>query len=696
VAVAADSGGAKLQSGGCSYLLVYSREDRGHEPSILGEFVMFVRCSTAPRREVTRGIERDLCRPVTKSSALIRLIPCIGVLLSFLGAAPSELWGQVLTQPANSVRSVNARPNLASGISKASAGDTVASAASPPSKPQTESSIEGAQDSEVFGEEYCPEEDDAWGGEEGDSEEVVGQSESAEGEPITRAPAPLVVLAGNGSSLRLTSGDARAAWTPVEYQKLLMQCELPDGLEATAYEFFVDGHRFSGVRDEAFESLDCPPLGRHLIQARYLHPELGWSRISAPVRFEVLAPRKPVIIAASDAREVAGPLISGGKVAITSGQVMLRLAVLSQATRIHAYLDGQYIGAFNVRDPQDCVVKFPIDGYATAGDHVITLRQAPAADACDLASAYSAPLRIHYFKQSAGVMRKTRELPQAASGAQTATTGEAHGNPTLATRREYPRRSSRIDGKSFVQIAGNAILASPPTDSQARHASTSRSITDPTMNVFAISTQPAEKTAADSNTPLPASPSATPNETKCPKPNQESLSAQHGQQQVGNQGSVHTFAAVARFPLRDYSLRGDVIERDGLMIYEGMTLAINPDGRYEVRFRTTTPPLPATLRLQFALKLNDREWHTLTLPPVKVLCEDERTHASRNLGSLRRTSNESGVDTTLDSDTQVFRLEGDFPVLNAQRATGWVGEVRRDGSVRFGYDPAKAAIQYVQ
>lgn len=664
---------------------------------------MFVRCSTVPRRDVTRRIESSLLilsiRFFVKRTNAWAI--CAAAVFVALGSLLNTNRVDAQDRPVPEGDVSNERP-LKEAPKLAPPKQGVAEEL-PLQHLKPEATRSGApmlmapplEDGELVVGDECPEEEMLTG----NGDPTIGSDELAPSVgsfPIQRAPAPLVVLAGKGFSLRLTSGDARAAWTPVDYQKLLMLCELPDGLNATAYEFFVDGHRFSGVRDEASESLDCPPLGRHLIQARYLHPELGWSRISAPVRFEVLAPRKPVIIAASDAREVAGPLISGGKVAITSGQVMLRLAVLSQATRIHAYLDGQYIGAFNVRNPQDCVVKFPIDGYATAGDHVITLRQAPAADACDLASAHSAPLRIHYFKRSAGVMGKTRELPQAASGAQTAATGEANGSPTLATRKENSRSGSRIDGESFVQIAGNAILASPPTDSQARHASTSRSITDPTMNVFAISTQAEEKPAANSNTPPPASPSAAPNESEGPKPNQDSLSAQHGQQQVGNQGSVHTFAAVARFPLRDYSLRGDVIERDGLMIYEGMTLAINPDGRYEVRFRTTTPALPATLRLQFAIKLNDREWHTLTLPPVKVLCEDERTHASRNLSSLRRTSNESGVDATLDSDTQVFRLEGDFPVLNAQRATGWVGEVRRDGSVRFGYDPAKAAIQYVQ
>ncbi|MDX1925521.1 MAG: hypothetical protein SFV81_03325, partial [Pirellulaceae bacterium] len=78
------------------------------------------------------------------------------------------------------------------------------------------------------------------------------------------------------------------------------------------------------------------------------------------------------------------------------------------------------------------------------------------------------------------------------------------------------------------------------------------------------------------------------------------------------------FAAAAHFPLREFGLRGESLERDGIIIYEDMAFHFDREGNYEVHFRSSQPKMPATMRLQFQIQPHrDSPWYTITLAPIE-------------------------------------------------------------------------------
>ncbi len=55
------------------------------------------------------------------------------------------------------------------------------------------------------------------------------------------------------------------------------------------------------------------------------------------------------------------------------------------------------------------------------------------------------------------------------------------------------------------------------------------------------------------------------------------------------------------FPNAEYGDGGPRIDRDGLIIEEGMFVQANADGRYEIRFVVRAPRIPVSLRLQLTI-----------------------------------------------------------------------------------------------
>lgn len=83
----------------------------------------------------------------------------------------------------------------------------------------------------------------------------------------------------------------------------------------------------------------------------------------------------------------------------------------------------------------------------------------------------------------------------------------------------------------------------------------------------------------------------------------------------------HSFHRAARFPLPRSGQCGEPADTDGLVIYEGMRLTVNPDtGVYDLTFTATAPPTPVTLRLQleFSHPSIQEESVRLTLPPIEI------------------------------------------------------------------------------
>lgn len=154
-------------------------------------------------------------------------------------------------------------------------------------------------------------------------------------------------------------------------------------------------------------------------------------------------------------------------------------------------------------------------------------------------------------------------------------------------------------------------------------------------------------------------------------------------QQVVNPPSPFFFASAAHFPIRDFGLKGQPIDRDGLIIYEDMEFRFDRHGNYEVHFRATTPDLPTTLRLQFQIQPHrSGPWYTVTLAPIdfkypaKVA---EKTCASGNCDNANDSKPCCGK-------VRECICRGHSEIL--RRCYGEMGQdarIRREGTARFGF-----------
>ena len=86
---------------------------------------------------------------------------------------------------------------------------------------------------------------------------------------------------------------------------------------------------------------------------------------------------------------------------------------------------------------------------------------------------------------------------------------------------------------------------------------------------------------------------------------------------------VRTFAAAAHFPFPRFNQTGEPAPTDGLVVYEGMKLTVDPvGGRYDLTFTATAPNVPVTVRLQLTFTpppgRGDLQPIRLTLPPIVI------------------------------------------------------------------------------
>ena len=138
-------------------------------------------------------------------------------------------------------------------------------------------------------------------------------------------------------------------------------------------------------------------------------------------------------------------------------------------------------------------------------------------------------------------------------------------------------------------------------------------------------------------------------------------------QKRGELIGAYRFYRPAQFPLREFGARGEVCDREGAVIYEGMEFLTYDDGRYEMNCLVSAPAMPTTLRLQLQVQAGSsaaNPWRTITLPPVRI-------NAAR----------ESGQD--LEPGIWRIRHAGYSPAIDA--SDGVIRKVRRAGTARFGF-----------
>lgn len=128
-----------------------------------------------------------------------------------------------------------------------------------------------------------------------------------------------------------------------------------------------------------------------------------------------------------------------------------------------------------------------------------------------------------------------------------------------------------------------------------------------------------------------------------------------------NTGGSHVFASAAHLPLRGYGAQGEVYDRTGLVIYEGMKFTWESNGDYNLRFQAEAPPMPVTLRLQLLIR-NDESGaeHRITLPPIEFKPRSSREGRQHDPAI-------PGYSAAIDE------------------ADGHIRVIRRTGIARFGY-----------
>lgn len=143
----------------------------------------------------------------------------------------------------------------------------------------------------------------------------------------------------------------------------------------------------------------------------------------------------------------------------------------------------------------------------------------------------------------------------------------------------------------------------------------------------------------------------------------------------------HVWHTAARFAVPKFDQRGEPLESDALVIYEGMTLTVNSTtGVYDVSFTATAPPTPVTVRLQLLFAADATGQNgvlRLTLPPIRIDPE-EGVKSGDNTGRTVRVNHRGVSELFTDKRSASMDL---FP--KPPRITGeW--SIKRVGSARFG------------
>ncbi len=218
----------------------------------------------------------------------------------------------------------------------------------------------------------------------------------AEEAAIECRPAPLEVLLLPArlslSSLdhqeRIAGGDQPSRFTTMGYGPLELEILVPHNhaIPIDAVRIWVDGVQMhpglmQRIGQQAgpctpletqkiFYRWACPPLGRHSIQVTCLYGD-RWSEISTPVRFEMLPPTRPEIIAIGSDSQTPRPA-STRHASKTSGSITLKLAGVHPGQYVAIEIDGEQIATGQV--DEECCVAANLHRQLIAGRYRLTVR----------------------------------------------------------------------------------------------------------------------------------------------------------------------------------------------------------------------------------------------------------------------------------------------------------------------------------
>lgn len=465
---------------------------------------------------------------------------------------------------------------------------------------------------------------------------------------------------------RLTSDSQPPRWATVPAGPLQLRVVMPTGVTVDHIELTYDGRPLDAaiqdLGDQAFVRMPCPGVGRHVLQGRYL-VEDRWSAISAALRFEVRRPRRPAIEAVG---EEFGPLLPAGPTLSTgAARVRVRLSHVEPQGEVFAYLDGRLVSRVTLDEA--CCLTVPLREHVVAGMHSLTVRSNACGGPCALSSEPSKAVQIHYRG-----LQQDRLLWHAAT-------------PTIATPlHSIEPQNEAAEPRPEPAHAPAEADPVPPTPSLPTP-------TDP--NHTALVSNPiggaGGQLAADDRDRMEGEEAGESPDVEVIVSPRGAASGPRTQYQVLQEAfEVHlaqqamlpastqlqakrtpsapaelcsiTFNSPANFPRAGFGPRGKSFDREGLLIYEGMTLEVDyQTGHYTLLFHTSAPPAPAVLRLQLKFLTAGGAWQTLTLPPVCIPPALRDCH-----------------------QPLAQQLEGESHLLRLARP---ITDLKRSGFVRFGY-----------
>ena len=144
---------------------------------------------------------------------------------------------------------------------------------------------------------------------------------------------------------------------------------------------------------------------------------------------------------------------------------------------------------------------------------------------------------------------------------------------------------------------------------------------------------------------------------------------------------VKEFSGAASVPIPRFDQNGSPVCGDGLIIYEGMRLTVDPEtGLYDLTFTASVPNTSAVLRMQLTFT-DSEKLYTLTLPPIPM-------HPPRDakpgdpVGTTFHIAHR-GYSTLFLAQTP-SRPTTEEPNCRPLAKIDCTWQVKRDGTARFG------------
>lgn len=450
-------------------------------------------------------------------------------------------------------------------------------------------------------------------------------------------------------------------------------------------------------------SLPCPAPGQHWLQARYLSSNI-WSHYSNPIRFAVRLPSQPRIIAASDFDRDPTPLARNSMTSITTHSIKVYLADVNQGDNIVAYVDGkplrpgsdEHFDASSVIpvqiDSHVCCRVFRVEGVVIPGVHKLTVRVVGCSGQCSITSQPSNAIAFHYYDEDIFLLRPGQ--------------GCNHKHDSMHTRIDSSE-DLFANAQQIGKTAGLFHLVSYPSPNQVNEVETTGleatqeardEAKDQAASDAAGGRYNAAKAGSDENGVRRALENAKAAQARDADEwrkassriaEGEANASRARAESVRGPSSPFYFASAAHFPLREFGLRGEPLDRDGIIIYEDMAFHFDRDGNYEVHFRASAPPMPATMRLQFQIQPHrDGPWYTVTLAPIEFPYSSAKSEKTNCSGSQCYDDHSQCSDDSKSccGEARECVCRGKSEIL--KRCYGQMGQdakIRRSGTARIGF-----------